>query len=55
MKIYLLRHGETNWNKKKRMSYNNEAKLNETGFKQAKQGAEILVDKDYDLVISSPI
>lgn len=54
MKIYLLRHGETDWNKKKRMSCNNEAKLNETGFNQAKRAGKFLADKDYDLVISSP-
>ncbi len=54
MKIYLLRHGETNWNKERRMACSDEAKLNETGIRQAEEAAKLLEDINYDLVISSP-
>ncbi len=54
MKLYLLRHGQTDWNKEKRLSCGNEAKLNQTGIEQAKCAGEILKNIDYDLVICSP-
>jgi len=54
MKIYLLRHGETDWNREKRMAYNKNLVLNAEGIRQAKE-VSIEVEKlDYDLVITSP-
>lgn len=54
LKIYLLRHGQTDWNKEKRLSCGNEAQLNQTGIEQAKCAGEILKNIDYNLVICSP-
>ena len=54
MKIYLLRHGQTDWNKDKRLSCSNEAQLNERGIEQAEEAAKLLENINYDLVISSP-
>ena len=54
MKIYILRHGQTEWNKENRVAYNKELLLNETGLKQAEYARKQLENIDYDLVISSP-
>ncbi|MCL2384187.1 MAG: histidine phosphatase family protein [Oscillospiraceae bacterium] len=54
MKIYLLRHGETDWNKDRKMSCGDKPKLNEVGVEQAKEAAGLLENVHYDLVISSP-
>ena len=54
MKIYLLRHGETDLNKDKRMSCSDQAKINETGIAQAEEASKVLENINYDLMISSP-
>ena len=54
MKIYLLRHGETNWNKERKMQCQADNPLNEIGVKQAEMAAKQLENINYDLVISSP-
>ncbi len=54
MKIYLLRHGETDWNRDGKFAYNENLVLNETGIKQAKVASKVLENLDYDLVITSP-
>ena len=54
MQIYLLRHGETNFNKEKRMSGNDDAQLNETGIKQAETASISLQTIHYDFILSSP-
>ena len=55
MKIYLLRHGETNWNKERKMACKLDSVLNETGIKQAEEAQKLLGNVKYDLVISSPL
>ncbi len=54
--IYIVRHGETEWNKKKIIQgmANNEP-LNKNGMEQAKKLAEYFSNKHLDLIISSPL
>ena len=57
-KLYLFRHGETDWNINKDAKYSEEAHnvwLNELGVKQAKQNAENLKDKNIEIIYSSPL
>ena len=54
MKIYLVRHGQSESNVMGRYNYVNED-LNETGIKQAEDLREKIKDIDYDIVISSPL
>ena len=54
MKIYLLRHGQTDWNRDGKFAYNENLTLNETGIKQAERAKKLLEKIDYDLVLTSP-
>ena len=54
MKLYVLRHGETNENITGIMQGNMETVLNETGRKQALKVRDKVRDAKIDLVISSP-
>ncbi|HPF82799.1 MAG TPA: histidine phosphatase family protein [Bacilli bacterium] len=54
MKLYVLRHGETNENITKVMQGNMETVLNETGRNQAMSVRDKVKDAHIDLVISSP-
>lgn len=54
MKIYLLRHGETDWNRDGKFAYNENLILNETGIEQAKIVQKKLENIEYDLVLTSP-
>lgn len=56
MKIYFVRHGQTDWNLARKMQGGDTEKpLNETGIKQAEKTQNKLKDKDYDIVICSPM
>lgn len=56
MKLILIRHGETNWNKKRILQGGlSDIELNEKGLKQAKKTAEFLSNKKIDLIFSSPM
>ncbi len=56
MKIYLIRHGETESNKNRRANGQRaDEPLNETGRIQAGQLAEALKDEPFDIVFSSPL
>ena len=57
MNIYLLRHGETDWNKEGRLQGHTDIMLNQKGRKQIGRSAEILakLPVDFDLIISSPL
>lgn len=55
MKIYVIRHGQTDWNLEGRMLTLEDIPLNENGITQAKKAKEIVDNLDYDLVISSPL
>ena len=55
MKIYTVRHGQTEWNKKGLYQGKTDVPLNEDGKKQAMLVKEKLKDKKIDLIISSPL
>ena len=56
MKIYYVRHGQTDWNLAERMQGGgSEKKLNETGIKQAKETKQELENVKYDVLICSPM
>ena len=53
--IYIVRHGETSWNKEKRYAGRMDIPLNETGINQAKEIKKILDNIKFDIVVSSPL
>lgn len=55
MKLYLLRHGETDWNKEWRLQGFSDISLNEKGIAQAKEAAQRYADFHFDVIISSPL
>ena len=55
MKLYILRHGQTPWNTKKRMQGQTDILLNEEGIRLAEETGRGMKDIDIDLVISSPL
>ena len=52
--IYLVRHGETDWNLFKRCNGVTDTFLNKTGFGQAKRQAENLAGVNFDACYCSP-
>ncbi len=54
-KIYLFRHGETDWNKIGKLQYHTDIDLNETGILQAKMNANNLKDKGIQYIIQQSI
>ncbi|MCR5670602.1 MAG: histidine phosphatase family protein [Butyrivibrio sp.] len=55
MKIYLTRHGQTDYNKHRMMQGRSDIPLNEVGIGQAKSRRELLGDIHFDAVYSSPL
>ena len=55
MKIYLTRHGQTDYNKKRMMQGRSDIPLNEVGIAQAGAAREKLGDIKFDAVYSSPL
>lgn len=55
MKIYIMRHGETDWNIQKRLQGRTDIPLNENGRDLARITAEALKDVPFDLAVSSPL
>ena len=55
MKIYLIRHGETDWNKEGRLQGQADMALNEEGIRQAKVAAERLSGLFFDRIYCSPL
>ncbi|MCI8514314.1 MAG: histidine phosphatase family protein [Lachnospiraceae bacterium] len=55
MKVYLLRHGETDWNAVKRIQGNVNIPLNERGRLAARLTAEAMADIPFDVIFSSPL
>ena len=53
--FFLARHGETQWNKLKKLQGQLDSPLTESGLAQAKQLAASLLAKSLDLVVSSPL
>lgn len=52
-KLYLTRHGETEWNKERRFQGQLDSKLTDLGLEQASWLGESLVYEDFDVIISS--
>ena len=55
MIIYLMRHGETDWNKARRMQGQSDIPLNAFGIELAEKTAEGLKDIKFDRIFSSPL
>lgn len=55
MKLYLVRHGETDWNKQKRIQGQVDIPLNAFGRSLAKKTAEGLKSIPFDVCYSSPL
>lgn len=55
MKIYLIRHGETDWNKKRLLQGKQDIPLNEKGIRLAKLTGEKLSQIKFDKVYASPL
>ena len=53
--IYLVRHGQTDWNLFRRANGLTDAYLNQTGIEQAKLLAENLKDVNFDACFCSPL
>ncbi|AQQ53342.1 histidine phosphatase family protein [Planococcus lenghuensis] len=53
--IYLIRHGETDWNAMERIQGQTDIPLNETGKRQAAASASHLKTADWDVMITSPL
>lgn len=54
-KLYLVRHGETEWNKSGRIQGKTDTELSDEGMKQAQQLAKRLVAEDINFVYSSSL
>lgn len=55
MRIFLVRHGQTDWNVKKLMQGRTDIQLNDTGIAQALDVKEKLKNKNIDICFSSPL
>lgn len=55
MKIYIMRHGQTEWNVKKIIQGQKDIPLNKKGIEQAKNVINEFNDYGFDLIISSPL
>lgn len=55
MRLYIVRHGETDWNKARRVQGFSDIPLNEYGRYLARQTAEGMKDIPFDLAYTSPL
>ena len=55
MKLYITRHGQTDWNLNERIQGKIDIELNDTGRLQAQKIAELLKDQASDQIFSSPL
>ncbi len=55
MILYVVRHGETQYNVEKRYAGSTDVPLNERGIKQAKELAEKLAKESFDVIVTSPL
>src|SRR5258708_18492 len=53
--FYMVRHGQTDWNKQHRLQGTVDNSLNEMGEQQAKELADVLKDVSFDLAFSSDL
>lgn len=55
MNLYVVRHGQTDWNVQGRIQGSTDIELNSTGLNQAQKTAELLKNIDFDVIYSSPL
>lgn len=55
MLLYFIRHGQTDWNKERRMQGQSDIPLNENGREAAIEAGKTLADTKIDLAFSSPL
>lgn len=55
MRIYLVRHGQTDWNLEKRMQGREDVPLNATGRAQAEKLRDKIRGLEFDVVYASPL
>ena len=55
MKLYIVRHGQTDWNAKRVMQGNTDVPLNEVGIEQALRIQRELSNVHFNICISSPL
>ena len=53
--LYLVRHGETDWNLQRRIQGSTDIPLNNTGRQQASRTGRLLARRHWDAVITSPL
>ena len=53
--VYLVRHGETDWNRTHRIQGSSDIPLNDTGRAQAARTAALLARRQWDAIYSSPL
>lgn len=53
--LYLVRHGETDWNAARRIQGRTDIPLNETGREQARRAGELLARRRWDAIYASPL
>ena len=55
MKLYIMRHGQTAWNKARRLQGHSNIELNESGIALAKAVGEKVKDIKFDRIFTSPL
>ena len=55
MRVYFIRHGQTEWNRDKIVQGHTSVKLTEKGMKQAERVKETLSDVHFDRIIASDL
>jgi uncharacterized phosphatase len=53
--LYLVRHGETDWNLQRRIQGATDIPLNDTGREQARRAGRLLSRRNWDAVVASPL
>ena len=55
MRIFITRHGQTNWNVLKKIQGQTDIELNDNGKMQAIEAGKVLKNEKIDLIITSPL